>query len=431
MKHKHDTEETLRRIRYGLTPDDKQRLRESVLDAWDQEQTQPAVSRRRLFWSTVMNSRIIKFASAAAILIVVLVGLNMNTTQNSKSVAWGEVPVRLHQIQSYSFRMTVTGNMSVPGTPDQAVSLNQECELYMSTVYGTRIDSYQSGKLISIMYTQPQQKRMIILQPDQKNYSSVTLQDDLASANKPQNDPRKWVDQILSVNYTSLGRDVIDGVEVEGVETTSQLFTAGMFEAGSARLWVSLADNLPVRMEINGEASGGSTQMRMVFYDFQWNLQLDEAFFEPDLTGYDAPMTLPEITMPTEHTLLEGLRLYAEVVDGKYPSSMAMLTIQQDFMRAYMAKKTSTTPTEARERAQEMAQNCRPVFMMAAFYMQLTQEQKKPVWYGDQVTPADADAVLTYWIEDDDHYRVVFGDLRIQSLTPEELGQWIDLPADP
>jgi hypothetical protein len=54
-------------------------------------------------------------------------------------------------------------------------------------------------------------------------------------------------------------------------------------------------------------------------------------------------------------------------------------------------------------------------------YEYLAQRVKDVVYYGDSVDPQDSNAVLIQWKLSDGEYRVVFGDLREETVSAEEL----------
>ncbi|MCJ7675470.1 MAG: hypothetical protein MUO33_10010, partial [Sedimentisphaerales bacterium] len=65
----------------------------------------------------------------------------------------------------------------------------------------------------------------------------------------------------------------------------------------------------------------------------------------------------------------------------------------------------------------------RQIQSLGRFYMTLVQEKKEPAYYGESVTPADTDKVLLRWKTSDSEYRVIFGDLRAETVTPEKLAE--------
>ncbi|MHC4159043.1 MAG: hypothetical protein ACYSSO_08180 [Planctomycetota bacterium] len=54
-------------------------------------------------------------------------------------------------------------------------------------------------------------------------------------------------------------------------------------------------------------------------------------------------------------------------------------------------------------------------------YEYLLEKGKEAAYYGDNVYPADSNAVLMQWRLSDGKYRVIFGDLRERTVTAEEL----------
>jgi len=51
----------------------------------------------------------------------------------------------------------------------------------------------------------------------------------------------------------------------------------------------------------------------------------------------------------------------------------------------------------------------------------LIDDRKDPAYYGRTVTPRDADKVLLRWKLSDKEYRVIFGDLHAETVSPERL----------
>ena len=46
------------------------------------------------------------------------------------------------------------------------------------------------------------------------------------------------------------------------------------------------------------------------------------------------------------------------------------------------------------------------------------------MYYGENVTPEDSDAILLRWRLDDGKYRVIFGDLDQKDVTAQQLAEW-------
>jgi hypothetical protein len=88
---------------------------------------------------------------------------------------------------------------------------------------------------------------------------------------------------ILSGDYRETGRRTINGIEVEGIECNNDGITGN--ENTVMRLWVDVETNLPIRIEVEGEQmeAGQMRPHKFVMENFQWNVELDESIFEPNI----------------------------------------------------------------------------------------------------------------------------------------------------
>jgi hypothetical protein len=91
------------------------------------------------------------------------------------------------------------------------------------------------------------------------------------------------VKQILSNDYTELGRDTIDGQTVEGAELHGQRVSGPRLDDAVTRLWVDVESGLPVRIELEGLAYRTTTEVKIVQDQFQWNVELPASDFEPNI----------------------------------------------------------------------------------------------------------------------------------------------------
>ena len=74
------------------------------------------------------------------------------------------------------------------------------------------------------------------------------------------------------------------------------------------------------------------------------------------------------------------------------------------------------------DKTQRLSDATLPIRCAVRFYVKLLQfDNKDPVHYAKTVTPKDADKVLMRWKVSDNEYRVIFGDLHAENVTPEKL----------
>jgi len=416
------------------------------------EKTQSARS-EPIIWRTIMKGKTAKLAAAAVILTGVLVLASVFVGTN-KSVVLAGVLERVEQAQAFMYKMdmTVTGSM-VPEMP--AGEQKIQATMIISNEYGMKYemdmgitDPISGETMTQQMYILPDQKVMISLMPQQKKYMRMELDDDLLARTKKQNnDPREMMKQILGCEYTELGRSEIDGIEVEGFETTDPKFSAGMAEDVKVKLWVDVETWLPVLWEMD-MTMNEQMQVHGVISDFQWDILVDAGDFEPVIPEDYTSMIDDGYKMPsmTEEAALKGLKLFADM-SGQYPKKIDLMSLMREFTalkagegRADARLKleeevkqmskgrdrtkaaiTKTMEARIKARVTKRMEMMRPVQSLAMFYMTLVGAEKEPAYYGETVGLDDADAVLMRWRTSEGLYRVVFGNLLTSDVTPEEL----------
>jgi len=367
--------------------------------------TQPNV------WRTIMKSRITKLAVAAAVIIIAALVINFQFS--TSGVAWGALVEKIENVQNVVYHLTA--NVKMQGIP-QGQTPNTETIGYYSSEHGSRVENYIDDKLSFTMYLNPKANIFVSVMPDQKKFMKVTgkSSDELKQISE-KDDPRVMVRNMMSAEYIHLGRDKINGIDVEGIECTGPRVMGGMFEDATARLWVEIGTDFPVRIEIEGVVSGGQMEMSMVIDDFQWNVDLDPALFVPDIPS---DYTSQEMKIEAnEDTAINGLKLFAELTDGRYPSNLALLTL----MKEITEELTKKYGIKIIEKQDEYTSTLTDILQAGSFYAQLAGAEKEAVYYGDSVTSENPDAVLLRWKVSDNDYRIIFGDLSVGNATAEEL----------
>jgi hypothetical protein len=150
-------------------------------------------------------------------------------------------------------------------------------------------------------------------------------------------------------------------------------------------------------------------------------VDLDPAIFEPNIPSDYKMMTEVKLPAQDEASAIEGLRLFAEMTDGNYPSQMNVMTLTKEsanlFGKKFGAKKTKPTDEQMQQMTAEMMKIQAPVL----FYTKLGQDGKDPAYYGKDVNAGDANTVLMRWKISDGTYRVIYGDLSAENVTAEKL----------
>jgi hypothetical protein len=294
---------------------------------------------------------------------------------------------------------------------------------YRSTVYGTRRDSYYKDKLISKLYIPAEGNTGVELVPDDKKYVEAVFTDEQIKQITEKNDPREIVKEFMCCNqYTKIGKKTIDGIEVEGIEVDNETFGATLFERGKGRLWVAVETDLPVLIELEGASAGGSVQISMTIDGFDWNTSLQAEDFEPNIPSDYTLMAEVDLSGSVE-AVIKGLRGFAKITEGKYPTNLDLITTGKEIGEAFMTLRKKQGKSSDEKPTKEEMENILSIQGACMFYGKLVKENKDVAYYGDKVTVQDVDKVLMRWKISDNEYRVIFGDLSTLDMSTEELAK--------
>jgi outer membrane lipoprotein-sorting protein len=306
-------------------------------------------------------------------------------------------------------------------------------KLYLSAEQGMRFDTSVSGMEGSAttvyhaiggpitMVQEPLNAVIRIHVPD--DLDAVTNVPDQTS---PDAFIRKFMD-LAGEADVKLGPSTIDGREVEGFEVSGErlgLSFTGAPGGGAARLWVDVKSGLPVKLEVetaHTNAMVGTMRVRAVYDQFEWDVPLDAALFTPVIPEglREVDLTMPPIS---EETLIEGLRVFADTI-GSYPNTLDAAWAGAQLSVSWMTKgriqrgpdgEMPVIPAELMQDTMTIATGC-------GFVQQLARKGHDPEYFGAAVRPEDKDEVLVRWRLDDGRTRVIYGDLRAETLesTPD------------
>ena len=433
MRPAEDMERLFKNAELTVRPDTDEQVFRDVLQA-QQNRTNKSPALPARIWRMTMKNPIGRLAVAAVVVVACLIGLSLWRGTGS-GVALADVLTRLGQVSAFMYQMSSTVTVQVGG---MAVDTDTESTMLVSRDRGIKMtmkmhNSSTGQDTVSEMYMLPQKGIGITVMPNEKRYIRMDFDEALLERQEKQNnDPRALVELILRCNYRSLGRSVVDGVEVEGFQTTDPNYLAGMLGQADVKIWVDMKTQLPVRSEEDVQTD----QMRMhsVSYNFQWDVAASEGDFEPTIPDDYTMLAGGPIKMPVinEENAIQGLRLFAELT-GQYPEKLDMMSIMSRV--GEMAGAGAPPPKRLRELGEEMKGSTveewsrklidimLPIQGISAFHMTLVGGKKDPVYYGKTVGPQDADKVLLRWKVSDTEYRVIFGDLHTQTVTPEALAE--------
>jgi hypothetical protein len=387
--------------------------------------------------SMIMKSPWTRLAAAAALVIACVIGLSLWRTTGS-GIALADVLARVERVEkvkAYGFKWTMKVSNDNPNNPYNYEGHNTDL---ISQEYGWKHtyeerDPNGGQRAFQETYFLPQKNTRIEIIPGQKKYSRIELDDAYVQRQQKHDlesrDPLLYLRDILKYRYESLGRSTIDGVEVAGFRSTDPNRLEGKWNPHfEVKLWVDVKTLLPVRYEYDhfGQMGNKKDHTRLVIYDYQWDVPVNAADFEPPVPdGY----TSWEIKLPpnNEETAIQGLKQCVELF-GTYPERTTDI-----YQRVKMVLSGNRNGSLPAGRLQEQTKGLTedevknklliPIRGLERFTCRIEWDGKDPAYYGDRVTPKDPYRILMRWKVSDSEYRVIFGDLHAETVSGKKLAE--------
>ncbi len=386
-------------------------------------------------WRILMKNPITKLAVAAAVFIACLIGLSFWRGTES-GIALADVLARVEKVKAVRYKFHFKVNSDDPN----GTSLERHFTELISQEFGMKstrdeLDpNSRESTSIGGNYFSLQKNTWIQINPNQKKYIRTEFDDDwieeLLKRRKNQSDPLRYLRRMQKTKYESLGRSTIDGIEVEGFRTTdsNSLGFGSEYQEFEEKLCVDEKTLLPVRFEQMGYNNKNRTREVLCFYDFQWDVPVDASVFEPAVPdGYT--VTVVKVPPGNEETAIQGLRQCVEFF-GKYPERIT--DVYERVKPLLSGNSGGTLPAERLQEAikgltEDEIKNklLMPIRGLERFAFMLGPgwHRKDLAYYGETVTPKDADKILLRWKVSDNEYRVIYGDLRAETVTAEKLAE--------
>ena len=412
---------------------------EKILNAQHQTNEQEPESSQIKLGRFIMRNPVSKIAIAATVIIAFTLGLTM--LNNTGSVALASVLTQIEKINAYMYEMTA----NVKGTQtinDMTINSDQDMHgtILISQEYGMKMsmDIYNKDteqNMSQEMYYLFDENAMLMLSPSEKTYIRMEIDQEQIEQAKAQNyDPKTMVQQILECEYDVLGQKTIDGIKVQGFHTNDPKYQGGIMAKVDITLWVDIQTQLPVQMTMEYEINSSVQKISMsgVIDNFQWDVSVDDKEFQPEITeDYKSPLgdNLKVPDYNKEETAIEGLKIFAELTDT-YPEDINPMTLISEVSKIVTSKTEAAQQfqdeikdLDQEEKTQKLADIMLKVQGAGMFYTNLGQQDKNAAYYGDRVSPGEKAQVLMRWKVSDFDYRVIYGDLTVETIPFETLVQ--------
>jgi hypothetical protein len=279
-------ESMLQRLRYRATAERRERTLANIFKAMDEPQEQAPALRRVRIGRLTMNTRIMRLALAAAVILIVLGGVAFWPFGNAgkdqwwlgSSAVWGrELLVTLETIEAVTCREQT---MLVAADGSQQASSTWDTFYVSKDSY--RRDIYDGQVLREIQWYVPDGDGMVqhYIRYDLACYGATRHQGRFGV-----NDPVAWI-RVLAGQLDKadrlLGEAVIEGHDCIGFEIHANKYGSNP-DAWIDRIWLDVQTKLPVRMEqMGGPVTGDTTRTFTTIMDqFTYDAQLPADTFLP------------------------------------------------------------------------------------------------------------------------------------------------------
>ena len=225
-----------------------------------------------------MKSSTTKLAAAAVVIALVVLGLfEFIGTGSTSGVVWAEVVQKVQASRGVIFRGRDTAMDSQDGGSDYIMN-------YLSSTH-SRLDFYKGDEIFKTIYDDFNTKTVILVDHSHKSYVKMTFEK--MQQNHLLSDPKSLVQRFLSHEHRELEPKTVEGVLCEGIETTDPTFDESgpdyPTDSVMARIWVSVETGYPVQFEIDIVRNNGEIRIGGIVDQFQWDVELDESMFEPNI----------------------------------------------------------------------------------------------------------------------------------------------------
>ena len=372
----------------------------------------------------VKNKRYFALAMAAMIVIALILVINLYTRQNPESIAWAEMIENIEKIELYKFQLKT----SLIGAYEEAVI--EKAEIYRSSEYGVLSNRFFPAmtSIISlpddysiIEYGSLSDNTLITAYPEIKKYTRFILPEQNVYRLQ-EFDLVPHLKMLSTFNHKKLESKIIDEKEVVGFEILDPKFGKEWADIMMAHIWIDMNTTLPVMYEFVSTGIDKTHMARVVLDKFEWYETDEEGIFEPDFSAYQLVAEI-EVGPINEETVILSLQRFSEVAKGRYPTGLARPDSLWELRKIYRNRAGGKHFYWEEEDFEwkDYAFLFSHLLATSRFYGDLFIEYEDVAYHGKVVTTNDPGLPLLRWKISDDEYRVIFGDLRIENVSLEDL----------
>lgn len=402
MRPADNIEESIKKLRYKTDAETHKKVLGNVLQTLDKNEKQKSGVIEPDIWRTIMNTKTRRFATAAVILIATSITLYIIAGPfGATTSVYAEVAERLQKALTITYKVTTT--TPVEWMPEMEMEFAfKEPGLVRVTApggYVSVMDAVQ-GKGLSII---PQMRQFV--ETDFSNLPDDPGQNQLSGIERLRSLPDRADEE--------LGEREIDGRAVQGFRVTEEGITY--------TVWIDPKTRELVEIETEIVNAPG---MSSIITDIRFNVELpDELFSITPPDGYTRQEEQFDASEASEDDLIEFLRMWSSwVKDRTLPPTLNPAELPKVTMELLKAGKFG--PDEPTAEDTGSVHTIAMKTTRAMMFVMMLPAESKSHYAGENVKHGDAETpIFWYKPEGSQTYRVIYGDLSVKDVTPENLPQ--------
>ena len=393
--NKENIEEILKKIGSENVPADVQKIAEETARKFSESLLQTKQPRHYVLWEYIMRSRITKLAAAAVIITAVLIGIPQ-LAGNGADAVFASVVEHLHNARTMTY--SVVTRTPVEGMPTMRTEMAFKEPAYMRTTTADGFVTVMDWTRVRGISIWPTRKQFIA-------FEATNFRHD------PEKDPFMVIENLRTMSYKAdqmLGEMEVDGRILQGFRVVE--------EGVTNTIWIDPKTEELVRVEMEFTNAPG---MNKIMTDFQFNVELDDSLFSLTPPAGFTPLEVQaDVSKVTEQDLIDYLRSWSGwTKNGRFPPTLVGAELPK--IAAEMARQGKFGEGQTSE--QQHDQDAITMYRGIMFVTQLPAESNWR-YAGENVSYGDADTpIFWYRPEGSETYRVIYGDLSVKDVAPENL----------
>jgi len=379
-------------------PDEKHRdaLKKQLLNGFPRHRLQ-STARAVQLWRIIMKSPITKSAVAAAIIIAAICGIH-HFGRSIETVAFGDIIKPFLTARTATFKVMIEGE-GVPTQEYEGMFMEPGRMRHTQPGGGTVIVDLQQGKMVTLL---PKLNQAVVLdlinvpeEPGSLNFFQ-DIRQRILNAQPLDDESVQFLGESQIEGRTAIGYHV----EKPGLDGT---------------VWADAKTKVPIRIEIS------QPPLTLTMSDIVFDVELNKELFRLDVPpDYTVNTLRKDVSEPTEEDLIESFRIWAEHMDGKFPSKLHRSAVNE-FVQYQREKMKEKGIEPSMENMMQLQQTMIDMTHGFPFVDSLPAESD---WHysGQDATFGDTSKpIFWYRPAGSPTYRVIYGDLSTKDVEPQNL----------